>query len=213
MITDVRSRWGVEQSPVFIAMLVMAAAAILFATVAVTSGLIAGDDEFEQRFDASVWFQLATPLAIGAAALCVLLRWQSGPTRGEAHREDQTFLYALMGLSLIWALLGVFKGFDEGLDAADYWFSYSLVFALLAVGFAALARPTPAVLGTVNSVSFGLGWVGLGVVLALIGTIQGRSNDFSTFASGIALQQAGLVLMTLALAWFLGLRPASDSRM
>lgn len=208
MLEDVRTRWGVGQSPALIAALVLAAAAVAIGTLATISYLIAGDDEISQKFDAQVWFSLAIPLSLGAAALLVLVRLQSGAPREETAAQDWQGYLVLNGLVVVFALLGLFKGFDESFEAMDAWFSYSAVFAFLTLGLAAIARPVPANLGGTNGSVAGLAAVGIGVVVLLIGTLQGRSDDFSTYAQGISLQRAGFVLMLLAFAWFLGMRKA-----
>jgi hypothetical protein len=208
MIADARSRWGVEQSPVLIAALVLAAAALFFGTLAVISYLTAGDDEFFQKFDAEVWFSLAIPLSLGSAALLVLVRLQSGAPRAEAGAQDWQAFLVVGTLSLIFTLLGLYKGFDEGFDAMDAWFSYSIIFAFLTLGLAVIARPVPPAMGTTGSSLIGLGVVGLGVLILVIGSIQGRSDDASTYLQGLSLQRAGLILMVLAFAWFSGMRKA-----
>jgi hypothetical protein len=208
MLDDVRSRWGVGQSPALIGALVLALVALAVGTLAVISYLIAGDDEPSQKFDAQVWFALALPLAFGAAALFVLVRLQSGPLRGEAGAQDWQGYLVLNGFAVVFALLGLIKGFDESFEALDAWFSYSVVFSFLALGLAAVARPVPATVAGTSASVVGLAAVGIAVVILLIGTLQGRSDDFSTYAQGISLQRAGFVLMILAFAWFSGMRKA-----
>jgi hypothetical protein len=208
MLGDLRSRWGIEQSPAFSAVLVMWAVAFAVGTFSVISWLTAGDGDFEQQSDASVSAFFSVVVAVGAAALLAYLRADAGRLEGEAHQQDQRLFYALCGLSIIFLLLSLFKGLDESLDAEAAWYHYSLLYALFALGFALIAKPTPAALGGLATEIVAYVAVGLAMLFGVVGVIQGRSNDFSTYSMGVSLLDAAFVLVTLALAWFLGLRRA-----
>lgn len=209
-LAEMRKRWGVKQTPYFTTALALAAVALAVGTLAVISYLIAGDTDTEQKLDAQAWFSLSIGLSIGAAAVMILVRLQSGAPAAAADKQDWQFALVILGFAAIFSLLGLFKGFDKGLDALDAWFSYATLFAFLAVGFFALSRPTPAALGGLKAPVIGVIVIAVGVLLLLIGTMQARSNDFSTYASGLAFERFGQVLMLVALAWFLGLRSAED---
>jgi hypothetical protein len=203
-------RWGVEQSPVLIVALVLAAVALLAGTVAVISLLLADVDEFDQKDDAHVLFYLAIPLALGAAALMAHLRLKAGAPESKPAIHDQRIAYGLFGLSVVFALLSLFKGFDESLSAEAAWYDYSQLFAFFALGMAIISRPIPRALGSIDASMIGLIAVGIAVVFGVIGGIQARSGSFSTYAMGVTMEDGALIAATLALAWFLGMRRASE---
>jgi hypothetical protein len=176
---------------------------------AVTSYLIAGDADTLQKLDAATWLQLARGLAIGGAALLVLARWQSPSQRSPADRPnpDLTIGLGIAAFAGLFSLLGLFKGLDESFDAQNAWFNFALIFAFLAAGWFAISRPVPPNVGTLAAHAVGIGLVVAGVIALVIGQIQGLSEDFSTYVSGLSFQGVGTVAMILALAWFLGMRP------
>lgn len=208
LLNETRERWGVEaSSPTFIAALLMAALAFLIGTYAVISYLIADLGEVRQKLDAAIWLQLASGAGIGAAALLVLERWRSSTVPADSRGLDLRVGLAICALVLIFVLLGLFKGQDESQDAMDAWMSYAQLFAILAIGWFAISRPIPLEVMSLPSVVIGMGAVAVGLILLLIGTLQARSDDFSSFVSGLSFQGAGIALMLLALGWFLGLTP------
>lgn len=209
VVDDLRERLGVERSPYFLAGLGFALIALVIGSLAVASYLTAGSGEIDQKFDAQVWFTLATGAAIACTALLVYVRLQSGGPPAVTQQNLQISL-GLLGLTLVWTLLGLYKGLDEGIDAVDAWMSYAGVFAFLAIGWYAVARPTPNVLAGVPAATIGLVAIGVASAMLVIGLVQGRSDDFSTYVTGITWQRGGVVLMLLAFAWFAGMRPNSS---
>jgi hypothetical protein len=207
MLGDVTSRWGVERGPVLIAALVLAVVALLAGTYAEITGLTA--DNGESQADASAWFYMALPMAFGAAALLLLARLEAGPPTRSAATQDQQALYVIGGFSLGFTVMALIKGFDKGLDAESFWWDYAFLFALFAIGLAAVARPVPAAVNGIASRMIGLVVIGVGAVFAVIGALQGQSNDFSTYSMGVTLEDAGFVLMVLSFAWFLGMRKST----
>jgi hypothetical protein len=212
MLGDFRSRWRIEQTPAFTAVLILWAVAFVVGTYSVISWLTAGDGDFEQQSDASVSAFFSVVLAVGAAALLAYVRMDAGRLEGGAHQQDQRLFYGLCGLSIIFLLLSLFKGLDESLDAEGAWYHYSLLYALFALGFALVAKPTPSALGGLAPEMIAYIAIGLAVIFGAIGAIQGRSNDFSSYSMGVSLLDAAFVLVTLSLAWFLGMR-RTESRM
>ncbi len=203
----VRERWGVADSQIFLAALGMAVLAFLISTVTGPSLVAAGDDAFGRRIDNAVWLQLAFGLAVGSAALAVYIRYEAGPPRASTDSDiDFKVVAGLAGLTLVFALLGLFKGFDGSFDGADSWFRYANVYAAIVVAGFAISRPVPRELGTTPSTRIGVGAVGVAGAMLVIGLIMGLSNDADTFATGVALQAAGTVLVIVSLGWFLGLR-------
>ncbi|HUF52248.1 MAG TPA: hypothetical protein VMR52_00555 [Dehalococcoidia bacterium] len=212
LLTDARSRWGVEQSPVFTAALVLAAAAFVLGTIAVILFLVAASDDPGQRDDAFAMFSVAIPAAIGAAALLAYLRLEAGTLSGPVHSQDRMIGFAIYGLCLVFTLLMLYKGLDESLSAETGWYYYALLFAFFALGFNIIARPVPAVLAGVASAMIGFVGIAVAMVVAVIGALQYRSDDFSTYAMGYTLIDAALIVALLSIAWFLGMRRV-DSRM
>lgn len=205
---DVRRRWGVENSNIFLAAAVMAVIAFLISTIAGPSLVAADAEAFNRRFDNAVWLQLAFGLALGAAALAVLIRWQSGPPeRSEASQLDFRIGAGLAGVTLVFVLLGLIKGFDGSFDGVDAWFRYANVYAMLVLAIFAISRPVPSQFGGTESTLVGLGAVGVSVVVLVIGQFMGLSDKNDTFVNGLAFQNLGVTLLTLSLAWFLGLQP------
>lgn len=213
LLADAAGRWGVDKrSPVFTAAAALFTLAFLIGTFALFNLLRAGSDEFDQKSDAAVMFNLALALALGFAALAVLSRLEGGIPAGEPASQDQRIFLAACGLIVVFTLLSLYKGLDESLDAASAWYRYALLFTFFAMGFAFLTRPTPATVGSLSSRIIGLVAVGVSVIFGVVGMIQGRSDDFSTFAMGVTLGDAAIVLAGLAFAWFLGMRKAMPSR-
>jgi hypothetical protein len=206
---DVRKRWKVEHSNVFIAALAMAVLAFLISTIAGPSLVAAGDDAFDRRIDNGVWLQLAFGLALGAAALCILIRWESGPPEMTADTERIDFRVGagLAGVTLLFMLLSLFKGFDGSFDGVDSWFRYAMVYAALVVAIFAISRPIPPTIGGTTSTMVGQVAIGIGAALLVIGQFMGLSNSNDTFVNGLAFQSVGIILMILSLGWFLGLQP------
>ena len=209
-LADVAKRWNVEQSPILIAALAMLGVALAVGTYAIITSLLAGDTDFEARSDAQALFLFAIPLSVGASALMAYLRLQAGPLSGEPDEQDRQFMYVLYGFSIAFMLPMLFKGFDEGLEAETAWYYYAQLFAFFALALCLIAKPVPSQMGTTSSSMIGLIAVGVAVVAGAIGVIQGMSSDFSSFAIGVTLEDAALVLMTLSLAWFLGMRRAEN---
>lgn len=213
MVADAAGRWSVDRrSPVFGAVAALFALAFLIGTVALFNLLRADPGEFDQKSDAAVMFNLALALSLGFAALSLLLRLEGGIPSGDPAPQDQRIFFGMSGLIVAFTLLSLFKGLDESLSAESAWFRYALIFSFLAMGFAAITRPTPGMVGAVASRTIGLVVVGLSVIFGIVGLIQGRSADFSTFAMGVTLGDAAIVLAGLAFAWFLGMRKVMPSR-
>jgi hypothetical protein len=208
MLADVGSRWGVAQGPIFIAAIIMAALAVLLSTIGVISFLTAGDGETLQKFDAEVWFWVATGLAIGAAAFCILLRLQGKELTGapDPSGPDLPAGLVLQGLTLAFIVAMLIKGFDESFDAVFAWASYAEIFAVLAIAWFVITRPTPKALAGLDASVVGMGAVAAALVVLVIGLFQGRSEDFSTYVQGVAFLRGGIVVMLLAFAWFIGMR-------
>jgi hypothetical protein len=213
MASDATSRWSVDRSsPVFTAAAALFALAFLIGTLALFNYLRADFNEFNQKSDAAVLFNLSLALGLGSAALALLARLEGGIPAGDVAPQDQRIFFAICGLILAYTAVSLFKGLDESLDAQSAWYRYALLFTFFAMGFAALTRPTPSMVGSVSARTVGLVVVGVAVIFAIFGMIQGRSDDFSTFAMGVSFSDAGIVLAGLAFAWFLGLRKAMPSR-
>jgi len=199
--SELKARWRVENQTVFLAALAMAALSFIIARIAGPSFVNDADS------DSAVWLQLALGLALGAAALAVYIRWESGPPRESAESEiDYIVGGVLAGITMIFALLCVFKGFDGSIGGVDAWFRYAFVYAVLVVAIFAIARPTPRMVRTTASTTVGLTAVGLAAGALVLGQIFGLSNNVDTFATGVSFQYFGLILMVLSLGWFLGLK-------
>ena len=128
-VDSVRERWGVEQGPVLIGGLALAAIALLISIPAVVSYLIAGDADTLQKLDAATWLQLALGLAIGGAALLLLARWQSAVhgSTVEWPNPDLSVGLGIAGFTALFSLLGLFKGLDDSFDAQNAWFRFAYV--------------------------------------------------------------------------------------
>jgi hypothetical protein len=202
----------VQQSPVFIAAIGMAVLAFAVGTLGAISLLSAGSGEDLQKLDAEVWLWLGFGLAIASAGVCLLLRLQANPPAGTAEgpSQDRSIGLALLGLTMAFVLLALFKGFDESPDAVLGWTYYADIFAFLAIAWFVIARPTPAMLGGLDSTVIGLGAIAVAAVALLIGLVQGRSEDYSTYVQGLALLRSGIVIALLAFAWFAGMRPVAS---
>jgi hypothetical protein len=211
IIADTRRRWGVENNNIFLAAAVMAVIAFLISTVAGPSLVAADAEAFNRRIDNSVWLQLAFGLALGAASLAVLIRWQSGPPeRSGASQMDFRIGAGLAGVTLVFVLLGLIKGFDGSFDGVDSWSRYANVYAMLVLAVFAISRPVPSRLGGTESTLVGLVAVCVSVAGLVIGQFMGLSDQNDTFVNGLAFQNLGVILMTLSLAWFLGLQPRAS---
>jgi hypothetical protein len=80
------------------------------------------------------------------------------------------------------------------------------VYAVIVVAGFAISRPIPRAMGTTPTTTIGLAATGVAAAMLVIGLFMGLSNDNDTFATGVAFQGAGTIVMILALGWFLGLR-------
>jgi hypothetical protein len=191
-----------------IAGLSMALIGLLISIPAVFSYLTAGDADTLQKLDAATWLQLARGLVIGGAALLVLARFQAPADGGPVGwpNPDLTIGLGIAGFAGLFSLLGLFKGLDESFDAQNAWFLFAIIFAFLAIGWFAISRPVPQTVGTLATPMIGIVLVAVGVIALVIGQIQGLSEDFSTYVSGLSFQGVGTVAMLLAFAWFLGMR-------
>lgn len=209
---DLRKRWKVENSNLFLAALAMAVLAFLISTIAGPSLVAAGADNLGRRIDNGVWLQLAFGLALGAAALCILIRWESGPPDHTADTERIDFRVGggLAGVTLLFMLLSLFKGFDGSFDGVDSWYRYANVYSVLTVAIFAISRPIPPTIGGAASTMIGQVAIGIGVALLVIGQFMGLSNKNDTFVNGLAFQSVGIILMTLSLGWFLGFQPREN---
>jgi hypothetical protein len=212
VIDQTLERWNVARSGILIAAFVLALLAFLVATFANISYLSAGDIDSNQKFDAQIWFNLALGAAIAAAALLILVRWQSGrPGAASMDSPDFRVGMAMAGLVALFCLAGLFKGFDDSFDAQDSWFNYARVFAFLTIGWLVISRPIPQAVAGMSSVTIGLLIVAVGAGALVLGQFMGLSDDFSTFVTGVSFQSLGVVAMFLALGWFLGLERRSDA--
>ena len=110
------------------------------------------------------------------------------------------------GLIAVWCLLGLFKAFDESWSGQDGWFAYARVYAFLLVAWLVIAKPVPAMIGTMSSTMIGLIKLGVAGGLLLIGLFMGMSDDASTWINGVAFQNLGIVIAIAVLGWFLGMR-------
>lgn len=209
MLGDLRSRWGLEQTPLFTAALILAGLALVIGTIAVIMFLIAASDDGGQKNDAYSLFSIALPAALGAAGLLAYLRLETGPLSGEVHSQDRMIGFGINGFCLLFILLMLYKGLDESLAAESAYYYYALLFAFFALGFSVIAKPTPAALGGMASAMIGFVGIGVAMVLAVIGAIQYRSDSYSTYAMGATFLDAAFVIVALIFAWFLGMRKAS----
>ena len=211
MLADIRARWGVVQTPIFTAAIALAAAALLIATFAHISYTTAAAAAVNRKLNDQVWFTLATGCALAAAALLVLVRFQSGPPRpAPAKNPDLRVALGLAGLTALFALVGLIIGLGGRFDASDSWLRYAQVFAFLALGWLVISRPIPSSFGTVTAVNAGLIIGGLAMVALLIGQFMGLSNNNDTYVGGLSWQALGIAGITLAFGWFLGMRPKGE---
>ena len=211
VLADIRARWGVAQTPIFTAAIALAAAALLIATFAHISYLTAGAAAGNRKLNDQVWFTLATGCALAAAALLVLVRFQSGPPRpATAKNPDLRVALGLAGLTALFAVVGLIIGLGGRFSASDSWLRYAQVFAFLAVGWLVISRPIPSSLGTVTAVNAGLIVGGVAMIALLIGQFMGLSSSNDTYVGGLSWQALGIAGITLVFGWFLGMQPKGE---
>lgn len=208
-LAEARERWGIEPSPFFIAIAVLAVLSLLIGSVAHASYLTAGADEVDKQFDDAVWLTTAIALALGALILSVFVRYEAtrSPVAADTKSIDFRIALGIAALALLWALLGVIVGMSGRFEAAESWTRYSAVFSFLGAAWLALSQPVPAMLGTTKATTIGIGVLGVALVMLLIGQIQGMSNSYDSYVGGLAWQAMSISVLTLALGWFLGMQP------
>jgi hypothetical protein len=210
MLADARSRWGIEQSPYFSAGLAAFALTVLLATIGHILFLTA--DGLEDQYDGQAWFTAAIGIGFVTVALMVLTRWLSDGGKAGATEQDLRVSYVLGGLALAWIFLAlVFGFFDDRVDPEHSWAQYAIVFAILDLAWCTIARPIPESLGSMKSVSLGLGGLAAAVIVLLLGMFLAMSNKLDTYSRGVTLQDLGFVLAIMSFAMFMGL-PAKGSQ-
>lgn len=211
MLVDTRARWGIQQTPYFAGVIALAGLALLVGTIAHISYLTAGSAAFAKHLHNAVWLALSIGFAFAAAALAVLVRRASGTQpAATAQNPDLRVAAGLAGLALLFALVGMIIGMGGRGLAADSWERYAQLFAFLALAWVVLSRPVPAELGTTSTATIGLIALAGGVGALVIGQIMGLSNSNDSYVGGVSWQAAGIVLVTLVLGWFLGMRPKGE---
>jgi hypothetical protein len=211
IVNDVCERWGVSQTSYLAATAALAGLALVIGTIAHISYLTAGSAAFAKHLHNAVWLALSIGFAFAAAALAVLVRRASGTQpAATAQNPDLRVAAGLAGLALLFALVGMIIGMGGRGLAADSWERYAQLFAFLALAWVVLSRPVPAELGTTSTATIGLIALAGGVGALVIGQIMGLSNSNDSYVGGVSWQAAGIVLVTLVLGWFLGMRPKGE---
>ncbi len=223
-----RSRWGVEQSGLLVIGLLAGVAAVVVGMIALESYLSAKPGEVLQQTDAYTWMNAASGLAVLSAALLAFCRWQSRAVNGtQENTPDLQIGLALGGISGAFAAVGLIIGLDNRLVAAGGWFNGAQLWAFLAIGWFALARPVPVTIGTMSGQSVGLALAAGAIAVVSIGLIVGLGDhpsyntffDFSDEGTGLqvfgvkgtSIEEFGITGLLLALGWFLGLRRRTEA--
>jgi DNA-directed RNA polymerase subunit RPC12/RpoP len=211
LLTDARERWNVKQTPYLSAAIALGVLALLVGTLAHISYLTAGSDEGLKKDHDFMWLVVADGLAFAAAVVALVVRRESGPTHAADFRGPDFRIGAgLVGITVLFSLVGVVIGMGGRGAAEDSWTHYSQLFAFLALAWLIISRPVPAALGTVSATTLGLVLAAAGVGALLVGQISGMRNSNDSYFGGVAWQAMGIAVITLALGWFLGMAPRSE---
>jgi len=208
-LAEVRERWGLEGTPFFIGVIVLAAAAILIGTIAHISYLTAGSDEVTKQLDDGVWLTTAGALAFGALVVAILVRYDAPRTPPPPDMQSTDFRIglALAGLTVLFALIGAILGMSGRAEAADSWEKYAAIFAFVGATWFVLSQPVPEMIGATKATTIGLVVGVVALVMLLIGQLQGLSNSYDTYIGGVSWQAMAISVIILDLGWFLGMQP------
>ena len=212
MLAEVRARWGIQQTPYFVGVMVLAGLALLIGTIAHISYLTAGSTDANKQLDDGVWLTMATALAFAAAVLALVVRREAGPPprASDARNPDFRIALGLAGMTILFAFVGVVIGMNGRVDAALSWERYAQIFAFFALGWLIISRPVPEVMGTVNSITVGFIAGGAILVALVIGQIMGLSHNNDSYTGGISWQALAISALVLLLGWFLGMQPECE---
>lgn len=211
LLTDARERWNVKQTPYLSAAIALGVLALLVGTLAHISYLTAGSDEGLKKDHDFMWLTLADGLAFAAAVVALMVRRESVPTHpADVRGPDFRVGAGLAAIAVLFALVGTVIGMGGRGAAADSWVHYSQLFAFLALAWLIISRPIPAALGTISAPTMGLALAAAGVGALLIGQISGMGNSSDSYFGGVSWQAMGTAVITLALGWFLGMRPKGE---
>ncbi len=208
ILQDARERWNVAQTPYLSGALALAGLALLVGTLAHISYLISGTEEIWQQAHDAMWETLAQGLAFASAVVALLVRRRSGPTyEADVRGPDFRVAMVLVAITVLFALVGTVLGMGSRFAASNSWLHYSQMFAFLALAYLIISKPVPASFGRFSSAMIGLAVVVAAVTVLVVGQASGMSKTNNSFYGGIAWQATGLVVVTLALGWFLGMEP------
>lgn len=202
-----RQRWGLPQSTYLTAALVLLAVAFVLGTIG--HFLYLSADDLDGQANGDALYNIAIGAALAAGALMVLVRWQNGGAAGGA-RDDLRIAGALVGLAVAWLVLCIIFGFDKRLDAEFGWFRYAQIFAFMALAWCAVSRPVPTTVNGIPTVQAAIITLLVSAAIYVIGGFMSTSNSYSTFSTGVTLQDIGFVLVILVFAAFLGLAPGGQ---
>lgn len=208
-LAEVRERWGLEATPFFIGVMVLAAAAILIGTIFHILYLTAGSTDVNKHLDGGVWLTSATALAFGALVVAILVRYDSprSPPPPDMQSTDFRTGLAISGVTVLFALLGAILGMSGRAEAAGSWEKYAAMFAFVSATWFVLSQPVPEMIGATKATTIGLIVAAVALVMLLIGQIQGLSNSYDTYIGGISWQAMAISVVVLDLGWFLGMQP------
>ena len=206
-LKEMSKRWGVDGNPYTLYGLIAAGVGLALGTIGHIVYLTA--DTGETQSDGYQLLFTGIGVALGAAALMLLARWQSGGgAPGGDSQDDLRITGVLAGMALLWILLALIFGLlDDRIDAQDSWAQYSRLFAVLTLAWCVISRPFSSTVFSMNAATIGLIALGAAAVTLGLGMLLAFSSDFDTFTKGVTLENTGLVLVFLALAVFLGMRP------
>lgn len=206
---ELRERWGLEATPFFIGVVVLAGLAVALGTIAHIILLTAGDSDASKHFDYPVWLTTAGGFAFIALVVAVLVRREGPGTPPPPDMQSIDFRVgvAIGGLAALFALIGTVLGMGGHFEAAESWERYAAIFAFLSATWLILSQPVPELIGTTKATTIGLVVAAVAIVMLLIGQVQGLSNSYDTYVGGISWQAMAISIIVLDLGWFLGMQP------
>ncbi len=212
VLADARARWGIQQTPYFVGAILLAGLALLIGTIAHISYLTASSSAVNKQLNDAVWLTTANALALAAAVLSLVVRREAvaPPPASDARNPDFRVGLGLIGMTILFAFVGVVVGMSGRFDAALSWERYAQIFAFFTLGWLIISRPVPAALVTVSSISLGFVTGGAILVAVAIGQVMGLSNSNDTYTGGISWQALAVSALVLELGWFLGMRPKGE---
>ena len=208
-LSELRERWGLEATPLFIGVIVLLAAAFVIGTFAHIILMTAGATDVKKHLDYPVWLTTAGALSFGALVIAVLVRHEAQRTPPPPDMQSIDFRVGLVigGLALLFSVVAVVTGLGGHAETAQSWAGYSSIFAFGGATWFVLSQPVPPMIGTMKATSIGVGVAGAALAILVIGQIQGLSDSLDSYIGGLAWQAMAISIIVLDLGWFLGMQP------